>query len=145
MSQKVSVFHIEIVQGVPEFFVSDEIICTHFILTHETHGVHCTAHNSSALESLCLLSDIYKMCKDLYTLYFSTDTQYICDCRVIVTNATFYAPPYHLHQKYYVYFWILKRCPNMLYIVLRVCERMRLMVFNRLMLCMKERYISESF
>ena len=34
--------YIEIVQGVPVFFVSDEIVCTPFITTHGTNSVHYT-------------------------------------------------------------------------------------------------------
>ena len=110
MSPIVYIFYIEIVQGVPVFFVSDEIVCTHFILTHETHSVHYTLF--VCIRIIIFVVGYLKMSKDVCTLYYFTDTQYIGDCWddmtyiYIVANAAFYASPYHLHQKHqehYVY------------------------------------------
>ena len=152
VSPIVYIFYIGIVRVSQYFFVSDEIVCTHFILTHETHSVHYTLF--VCIRIIIFVVGYLKMSKDVCTLYYFTDTQYIGDCWDDMTYKL-------LQMLLFMHLLIicirsiksitfiveyLKGVQRCMYILLRVCERKRIMVFNRLILCivlycMRERYI----
>ena len=119
MSPIVYIFYIEIVQGVPVFFVSDEIVCTPFITTHGTNGVYCTLFVCIRIIIFVVgyLKDVQR-CMYIISFHRHSVHRWLLGWYdlYIVANAVFYASPYHLHQKHqehYVYCWVLKRCPKM--------------------------------
>ena len=119
MSQIVYIFYIGIVRVSQYFFVSDEIVCTHFIFTHKTNSVHYTLFVCIRIIIFVVgyLKDVQR-CMYIILFHRHSVHRWLLGWYdlYIVANAAFYAPPYHLHQKHqehYVYCWVLKRCPKM--------------------------------